>query len=271
MGKTTVADIVKETVEAIWDELHQIHMPIPTTESLKRNAKKFYDFWNFPHVVGCLDGKHVRLICPSNSGSMFYNYKQYFSLVFQALVDADYKYIVVDVGGYGKQSDGGTFLASDLFNFINSDLITFPEPDILPHSQIEAPFVILADEAYPLLPYLMKPYKRDGLTERKRRFNDRLSRARKTVECSFGITYSKWRILSKSIETSVDFADKIVKCICVLHNIVLDKEGLERHLTDVHIGGHNVSWERRGRPPTQAENVRDIFAQYFEKYPLSYV
>ena len=146
-------------------------------------------------MVGCLDGKHVRLICPANSGSMFYNYKQHFSLVLQALVDAKYKYIVVDVGGYGKQSDGGTYLAYDLFNFIEQELIKFPAPDMLPHSQIEAPFVFFADEAYPLLPYLMKPYKREGLTETKRMFNDRLSRARKTVECAFGITYSKWRIL----------------------------------------------------------------------------
>lgn len=134
MGKSTVADIVKETVEAIWDELQSIHMPIPTTESLKQNATHFYDVWNFPHVVGCLDGKHVRLICPANSGSMFYNYKKYFSLVFQALVDADYKYITVDVGGYGKQSDGGTYLVSDLSNFIENELLTFPEPHTLPHS-----------------------------------------------------------------------------------------------------------------------------------------
>lgn len=117
----------------------------------------------------------------------------------------------------------------------------------------------------------MKPYAREGLTETRRRFNDRLSRARKTVECAFGITYSKWRILSKSIETSVDLADKIVKCICVLHNTLIDREGFERHITDVEIGGKNVIWERRGRPPTEAANIRETFAQYFEKYPLTYV
>ena len=36
MGKSTVANIVKETVEAIWDELYPLHMPIPTDESLKK-------------------------------------------------------------------------------------------------------------------------------------------------------------------------------------------------------------------------------------------
>ena len=49
----------------------------------------------------------------------------------------------------------------------------------------------------------MKPYERNTLNKRRRNFNERLSRARKTVECAFGILYSKWRIISKAIETEV--------------------------------------------------------------------
>lgn len=143
MGKSTVAGIVKETVEAIWDELYPIHMPMPTSESLKKIAEKFYEIWSFPNVIGCLDGKHIRLNCPANSGSMFYNYKQYFSLVLQALVDADYKYIIIDVGGYGKQSDGGTYLASHLLHFIENKFIKFPEPTFLPHVESKPPMLFL--------------------------------------------------------------------------------------------------------------------------------
>ena len=54
------------------------------------------------------------------------------------------------------------------------------------------------------------------------------------MECAFGILYSKWRIISKAIETGVELDDKIVKCICVLHNTIIEKEGLERHLADVN-------------------------------------
>ena len=83
--------------------------------------------------------------------------------------------------------------------------------------------MILAENAYPLHPYIIKPYKRKELTEIKRRFNDRLPRAIKTAECEFGITYAKWRILSKSIETSVNLAEKIVKGVGVLHNTIIDR------------------------------------------------
>jgi len=64
MGDTTVGRLVKETVEILWEELHPLHMPLPTTESLKSNAKELENVWNFPHVIGCLDGKHIHTGCP---------------------------------------------------------------------------------------------------------------------------------------------------------------------------------------------------------------
>jgi hypothetical protein len=92
----------------------------------------------------------------------------------------------------------------------------FPEPDFLPHSNVTAPYVMLGDVTYPLLAYLMKPYELNSLNDSRRNFNERLSRARKTVECAFGILYSKWRIISKVIETEIELVDKMVKCVCVL-------------------------------------------------------
>jgi len=100
---------------------------------------------------------------------------------------------------------------------------------------------MLGDEAYPLLPYLMKPYKHNSLTDRRHNFNKRLSGARKTVECALGILYSKWCIISKTIETEVELADKTVKCICVLHDTIIEKEGVERHLTDVMVQSKSVA------------------------------
>jgi hypothetical protein len=73
----------------------------------------------------------------------------------------------------------------------------------------------------PTLSILDEPYERNSLIDRRRSFNERLSRVIKTVECAFGILYSKWCIISKVIEKEVELADKIVKCICVLHNTIV--------------------------------------------------
>ena len=61
-----------------------------------------------------------------------------------------------------------------------------------------------------------------------------------------------------------------MKCICVLHKTVIEKEGVERRLTDVTIQSKSVAWERRGRLPTEAKNTRDLFSLYMEEYPLRY-
>ena len=44
----------------------------------------------------------------------------------------------------------------------------------------------------------------------------------------------------------------------------------DRHLTDCTVQSKSVAWERRGRLPTAAKNIRDLFALYMEEYPLRY-
>lgn len=85
------------------------NMPQPTTEDFKNIATDFWTRWQFPNCMGCLDGKHIRIKRPSKSGSMYYCYKNFFSIGLLALTDANYKFIMVNVGSYGKDSDAGVF------------------------------------------------------------------------------------------------------------------------------------------------------------------
>lgn len=138
-----------------------------------------------------LDGKHIRLGCPKNSGFMFFNYKGFFSIVLQALVDANYRFINIDGGGYGKQSDGGTFKASLLYKKLVDGSLNLPNNSALPGTNLVMPYVIIADKAYRLLKNLLRPYSRQDLNAEREYFTKRLSRARRTVECAFGILRSK--------------------------------------------------------------------------------
>lgn len=66
----------------------------------------------------------------------------------------------------------------------------------------------------------------NNLSNKKKIFNYRLSRARRYVECAFGILSNKWRIFHRPMNVSTDFAVDIVKASCILHNIVPEKDGL---------------------------------------------
>lgn len=274
MGYSTVGQIVKETVVALWEVLQPLHMPVPTVKDFEAIAKEFNDKWNYPNCVGCIDGKHVKILCPPNSGTIYYNYKHFYSVVLQGVADSNYRFITIDVGGYGKQSDGGTFRTSEVYKMLSDGTLELPEEKCLPLTNKKVPFVFLADDAYPLLQNVMKPYNRESLLPDEEMYNKRHSRARKSIECAFGILYSKWRIFSKAIEAQENTADNIVKCCCVLQNTIIDQEGVEHHLKKVTTFPSKMTFLTnncaRGRQSMCALQVRDIFKFYFSANPVQF-
>ena len=78
-------------------------MPPPTKEDWIQIEEKFCTGWNFPKGIGTLDGKHIVIQAPNNSGSLFFNYKGTFSIVLVALADPDCHFTCVDIGNYGGQ------------------------------------------------------------------------------------------------------------------------------------------------------------------------
>ena len=100
--------------------------------------------------------KHIRIHCPPNPGSQYINYKQYHSIVLQAVVDADLKFVTVDVGVYGKQSDDGVFRNSALYQSLEETRsLQVSEDTVLPHIEITLAHIFVGDEAYLLTAYLV--------------------------------------------------------------------------------------------------------------------
>lgn len=170
---------------------------VPTTEDeWKSVAAEFADLWNFPNCVGALDGKRVLLQAPNNSGSVYYDYKQQFSLVLLALVDAHYRFLYVDVGATGRQSDARVFANSTLSSALEINTLHIPSAEPLPGTHLKVPYVVVADDAFPMKTYLLKPYPgRLYDDQHSLIFNYRLSRTRRVVENAFGILVNRWRVL----------------------------------------------------------------------------
>ena len=76
-----------------------------------------------------------------------------------AVVDADNPVIYCDVGATGCGSDGGVFAGTSLKNTLENGTIELPPDEPLqPGSGRAVPCYLLGDDAFPMLPWLLKPY-----------------------------------------------------------------------------------------------------------------
>ena len=141
--------IAREVCTAIIEEHGDELVRCPTSpQEWKAVAQGFEDRWN-SHTIGALDGKHVAIKCPEDSGSIFYNYKGFYSIVLMAMVDAKYNYLWVDVGSEGSTSDAQLFNSCELKQRLESETLGVPPPEPMPNDDEDTPYYFVADEAFP--------------------------------------------------------------------------------------------------------------------------
>lgn len=175
MGQSTISKILKEVCAAIIKVLHEQFLRMPTSaEEWSNVAYDFGERWNFHHCIGAIDGKHVRINPPLSSGSAYYNYKDFYSIVLFAIVDAHLRFIYIDVGTNGRMSDSHIWNKCSFKSYLHSD-IPLPQPSPLPGCVSNFPYVLVGDEIFPLTTKLLIPYSRVQCRNRldRRLFNYR--------------------------------------------------------------------------------------------------
>ncbi|XP_071653673.1 uncharacterized protein [Temnothorax longispinosus] len=271
IAPNTLSQIINETVETIIKVLEEKVMVFPSTpEEWEFIADKYQSNWQFPHCIGALDGKHIVFQPPRKEGSIYRNYKGQNSIVLLALVDAEYKFIFVDIGRNGRMHDSAVFRDSCLGVKLNAESLNLPMPNSLPGFSHRMPYVIVGDDAFPLKQNLMKPYPNRRLTIEKRIFNYRLSRARRVVENAFGILANRFRVLLNPILLSVEKVEAITYACVLLHNFLLSKKcqwyvssEYRNPETFLDSGLVSISQQCGNRCTDTARVVRDNFAEYF--------
>jgi DNA segregation ATPase FtsK/SpoIIIE-like protein len=105
------------------------------TEDWIQIANKFYERTNFPNIIGAMDRKHIHIVQPSGTGSTYFNYKKFFSLVLMAWVDSDYSFLFVDIGGYGTSADATIFEYSAMGRRLAANTLCIPHARPLPNDE----------------------------------------------------------------------------------------------------------------------------------------
>ena len=189
-----------------------------------------------------------------------------------ALVDGQYKFRWVDAGTEGSSSDAQIFNAGQLKRRIDDGRIRFPDPAPIIQGGRDVPYFILADDAFALKTWLMKPYSRRMLTREERIANYRISSGKRVVENAFGILASRFRVLMTTIELPPDTVREVILTCVVLHNILRsqhqgqhgaqgpaddDLSGAGGLLGVRAVGGHDRN------PANEAKRQRDYLKDYF--------
>ncbi|XP_063545389.1 uncharacterized protein LOC134753444 [Cydia strobilella] len=121
-----------------------------------------------------------------------------------------------------------------------------------------------ADEGLPLTNNIMRPYPGKHLTIQQRVFNYRLSRARRYVECTFGILANKWRIFHRPLNVQYNFATDIIKACGVIHNFVISRDGIKpSEELLIHDGFSDLHHSTNYISSTNPVNIRNEFCKYF--------
>lgn len=275
-GESTIGYVVYETTKILWDVLRGTYMPLPTKQEWKQIAERFSCLWNLPNCIGAIDGKHVGIEKLPNSGSSNFNYKGYHSVVLMACCDADGLFRIIESGYAGRNSDGGIFRASAIKYWLTHSGLDIPSLARLPNDENEClfPFYFVGDEAFPLTSYLMRPYSKRILDNIKRIFNYRLSRGRKTIECTFGMMSEKFQVLNSPIHCrNPKKINDIIKSVCVLHNYVRKREGIQYNIpqhnenlcqqtvSQLYLYKNRCNYRLHARSSTN--DIRNCLANYF--------
>jgi len=177
----------------------------------------FFSF--FLELIGAIGGTNIPIIAPREVPADYYNRKGFYSIILQAVVNSSYKFWNVNIGWAGRVHDARVFANSTIYALFQSGNLLGNELDRSFNGTTISHFLI-GDAAYPLMPWLMKPFRDNGaLSGDKKYFNYMLSKSRMVVENAFGRLKWRWRCLMKRNDLDTSFVPEVAETCCTLHNI----------------------------------------------------
>ena len=89
---------VHEMCTAIVDVLRKAYISFPKSDKVKQVVDGFQRTWGVPQCCGAIDGCHIPISAPAMNHTNYYNWKGFYSVVTQAVVDFQYRFLEVYIG-----------------------------------------------------------------------------------------------------------------------------------------------------------------------------
>jgi hypothetical protein len=140
-------------------------------------------------------------------------------MVAQAVVDVNKLFTSVYIGLPGSMNDQRVLRRSGLWHQVVQRGLMNADSGF----QDGIPPYLLGDKGYPLLNWIIVPFKSDGQPRSlaETYFNRSHRRGRSVVENSFGLLKENWREMRKKIDLHVTIVPDVFYCCCILHNLTI--------------------------------------------------
>lgn len=209
--EATVHNLVKRISTVICSELMPQLIKWPTGNKIQQNTRDFEERTTFPGVIGAIDGSHIPIRAPKDHPENYINRKGFHSVVLQAACDPNMHIIDVFCGWPGSVHDSRVLKNSSLYWLATNTNTMFP-----------GNLHLLGDAAYPLLDWLLTPFKDSGnLNEAQKRYNFIHSSTRMVIERTFGSLKGRFRRLKFIDMMDMERIVKLTLSCCTLHELCL--------------------------------------------------
>ncbi|CAF1234105.1 unnamed protein product [Adineta ricciae] len=265
IGKCSAANILHDFCYVIVELYFHCLIKFPTTQQeIKATTDAFLKKFNYPMCLGALDGTHIAIEPPIGFEPDYYNYKKHHSIILLAAVDSSLKFTYVNVGAPGRCNDANVYSRSSLYELLQGNIYT---QNYITINNTRIQSHIIADSAFPLSKYLMKPYtERYDMPRDQSVFNYRLSHCRCSIERAFGHLKNRFRSIHKKMEYDITNVKTIIKATCILHNICIDAQDSVE--IDWDIGETIYRKPTCATQTTASIATREALTQYFSQNPI---
>ena len=207
LGESRAHNVVHTLVKFISQHLVDTLITWPSNDEKQEMKDMFYGLKGFPGVIGMIDGTHIKIDKPAERGFDYFNRKDYYSLVLQAVVREDLRFTDICTGWPGKVHDARVFRCSRLYE--SGSILCGNDH-------------LLGDCAYPNLPWLLVPFRDDGrLTPDQVNYNKVHASIRSTVERAFGLLKGRFTRLRYINQRNNATIVHTIVTACVLHNLCI--------------------------------------------------
>ena len=273
IGHSAVSKVLREVITAV-NIVFKDEIRWPNSARALQNMVAFKDYCGLPSVIGAIDDTHFSNSKPSHFAEDYYYFKSNgYNIVCQVVVDRDKRFLDLFVGPPGSVNDSKVLRRSGLFRKATNGRIV--EGSAV--SQDGFTPYLLGDKCYPLLPWLMMPYREGRRTVLETFYQRKHKRGRSVIEHAFGILKQAFRELQYKSELHVTFLPDVVTCCCYLHNLLLGQdeehvqrlmerlrnEGLENEMEDLDL--LEVGIETEPGILRAAEHMRQELGEYLER------